>query len=238
MKKLILPAVLVMLALFTTHLSPLMAAEGNADFEDEANFDVYNAGNGKIHVKVLLFSERGYDYNAGRGQNQGLGNSPAATCQATGCRLHTKRVSDNSEAIYLHYWADNYYNNTVYGSWQHAGHVMGIPTLISPLYNNDGSLSVYHNRVKAHHVGLCGEPCSQFAWRFLYTHDKSWGTYDTPTKDPLYGNFYLVEATWKPRRVRGLSITGSYGHNDGTLLGESNGAMLTLRYSGWLNSTH
>ena len=112
MKKLILPAVLVLLALFTTHLSPLKAAEGNADFEDEANFDVYNAGNGKIHVKVLLFSERGYDYNAGRGQNQGLGNSPAATCQATGCRLHTKRVSDNSEAIYLHYWADNYYNNT------------------------------------------------------------------------------------------------------------------------------
>ena len=145
---------------------------------------------------------------------------------------HTLTVTDQVSA------RDDYYNNTVYGSWQHSGYVMGIPTLISPLYNNDGSLSVYHNRVKAHHVGLCGEPCSQFSWRFLYTHEKSWGTYKYPTVDPLYGNFYLVEATWKPRRVRGLSITGSYGHNDGTLLGESNGAMLTLRYSGWLNSTH
>ena len=82
------------------------------DFENENNYDVYNAGNGKIHVKVLLFSERGYDHNAGRGLNQHLGNDPATTCQATGSRLHTKRVSDNVEAIYLHYWADNYYNNT------------------------------------------------------------------------------------------------------------------------------
>ena len=111
MKKLLLPAVLL-LSIFTSHLSPLRAAEANVDFENENNYDVYNAGNGKIHVKVLLFSERGYDHNAGRGLNQHLGNDPATTCQATGSRLHTKRVSDNVEAIYLHYWADNYYNNT------------------------------------------------------------------------------------------------------------------------------
>ena len=111
MKKLILPAVLVLLAIFTSHLSPLMAAEANVDFENENNYDAYAAGNGKIHVKVLLFSERGYDHNAGRGNNQSLGNDPAPTCQATGSRLHTKRVSGGEEAIYLHYWADNYYNN-------------------------------------------------------------------------------------------------------------------------------
>ena len=110
MKKLIW-AVLVLLTIFTSHLSPLMAAEANVDFENENNFDAYNAGNGKIHVKVLLFSERGYDHNAGRGNNQSLGNNPAPTCQATGSRLHTKRVSGGEEAIYLHYWADNYYNN-------------------------------------------------------------------------------------------------------------------------------
>ena len=61
MKKLILPAVLVLLTIFTSHFSPLMAAEANVDFENENNFDAYSAGNGKIHVKVLLFSERGYD---------------------------------------------------------------------------------------------------------------------------------------------------------------------------------
>ena len=63
-------------------------------------------------MKVFIFSERGYDYNAGRGNNQGLGNNPDPTCDATGSRLHTKNVNTGAEAIYLHYWADNYYNNT------------------------------------------------------------------------------------------------------------------------------
>ncbi|MBP5484409.1 MAG: hypothetical protein J6X76_00845, partial [Bacteroidaceae bacterium] len=75
-------------------------------------------------------------------------------------------------------------------------------------------------------------------WRFLYTHEKSLGTYKQPTTDPLYGDFFLLEATWRPRFARGLSFTGSYGHNGGDLLGSSDGGMLTVRYSGWLNSTH
>ena len=90
----------------------LRSAEANADFENESNFDAYCAGNGKIHVKVLIFSERGYDHNAGRGNNQSLGNEPDATPHATGSRMHTKLVSNNASAIHLHYWADNYYNNT------------------------------------------------------------------------------------------------------------------------------
>ena len=112
MKRFILSAAVVLLSVFSIHYSPLMAAEANADFENENNFDAYSAGNGKIHVKVLIFSERGYDYNAGRGNNQRLVNDPAPTCDATGSRLHTKRLSNNAEAVYLHYWADNYYNNT------------------------------------------------------------------------------------------------------------------------------
>jgi hypothetical protein len=115
---------------------------------------------------------------------------------------------------------------------------MGVPLIISPLYNDDGSLRTRHNRVKGHHIGLAGSPCSQLSWRFLYTHEKSLGTYLNPTIDPLYGDFFLLEATWRPRFARGLSITGSYGHNGGDLLGQSDGGMLTLRYSGWLNSTH
>lgn len=69
---------LVMLLCFPV---ALLAAEANADFENENNYDAYCAGNGKIHIKVLIFSERGYDHNAGRGNNQSLGNEPAATLQ-------------------------------------------------------------------------------------------------------------------------------------------------------------
>jgi hypothetical protein len=32
-------------------------------------------------------------------------------------------------------------------------------------------------------------------------------------------------------------MTASYGHNDGNLLGTSNGAMLTVKFNGWLNRT-
>ena len=112
MKKLILLATFMLLAPLALPLSIVYAAEGNSDFENEGNYDVYSAGNGKIHVKVFLFSERGYDYNAGRGQNQYLGNLPAPTCKATGSRIHTKLLKNDQEAIYIHYWADNYYNNT------------------------------------------------------------------------------------------------------------------------------
>ena len=133
---------------------------------------------------------------------------------------------------------DNYYNHAIYGAWQHAGYVMGNPLLISPLYNGDNTIHVYHNRVKAHHLGLSGTPCRGLSWRFIYTHEKSLGTYAEPTTDPLYGDFFLLEATWSPRQVRGLSITGAYGHNGGDLLGSSDGVMLTVKWSGLLNSTY
>ena len=112
MRKLFLLAIMVLFVPFATHVTILNAAEANVDFENEGNFDVYSAGSGKIHVKVFLFSERGYDYNAGRGQNQHLGNNPDPICHATGSRIHTKLLKNDQEAIYIHYWADNYYNNT------------------------------------------------------------------------------------------------------------------------------
>ena len=53
MKKLILPAVLVLLAIFTSHLSPLMAAEANVDFENENNYDAYAAGNAVNFTSII-----------------------------------------------------------------------------------------------------------------------------------------------------------------------------------------
>ena len=112
MKKLLLFAAMMLLSFFVPQFSPVRAAEGDYDFENENNFDAYNAGNGKIHVKVLIFSERGYDYNAGRGNNQHLGNDPDPICEATGSRLHTQLTTGaETQTIQMHYWGDNYYNN-------------------------------------------------------------------------------------------------------------------------------
>lgn len=139
---------------------------------------------------------------------------------------------------------DNYYNNHIYGSWQHAGNVMGCPLIISPLYNNlnlvpgydnTGSLRIKHNRIIAHHVGLQGNPLNDLSYRIIYTYEKSWGTYLEPVADPMTGHFILVEAKYNPHQVRGLEAVLSYGHNGGNLLGKSDGVMLTVAYSGLLN---
>ena len=128
---------------------------------------------------------------------------------------------------------DNYYNNSNYGAWQHAGFVMGNPTLISPLYNN-GSISVLHSRIQAHHVGVKGDPAENISWRILYTHEKSLGTYHSPVTDPVYGDFLLIEASYRFKCIPELGLTLAYGHNGGGLLGKGDGALLTVSWDGWI----
>lgn len=149
----------------------------------------------------------------------------------SGCIYHdaTSTIPDQISAM------DNYYNNGIYTGWHHAGFAIGSPLLISPIYNNN-NIYFFHNRVVAHHLGLNGHPCKEVDWRLLYTHQKSWGTYDTPLLDPLKANYLLAEVGYSPCKIPGLRVRASYGMNQGKLLGNSHGAMLTVAYSGWINS--
>lgn len=160
-----------------------------------------------------------------------------STMHQSGPIYHDK-TEENSQQISAR---DEYYNNHIYGSWQTGGFVMGNPLLLSPIYNNyfghTGKLSLLHNRVRFHHIGLMGRPASEWSWRFLYTHQYSLGTYMSPVYEPCSANYVLFETTYSPKWCRGLSMTASYGHNDGNLLGNSNGAMLTVRFNGWINRT-
>ena len=136
---------------------------------------------------------------------------------------------------------DSYYNNHVYGSWQHGGFVMGNPVILSPMYNEymgmNGFLNNYFNRVNAHHVGIKGNPSDRLSWRMLYTYEKNLGAYDHPVKDPLKGHFLLMEAVYKLKQIKGLSIAAAYGHNHGSLLGKANSAMLTVSWDGWIRKS-
>lgn len=127
---------------------------------------------------------------------------------------------------------DNYYNNHIYGAWQHAGFVMGNPLLLSPLYSKTGSLSVLHNRIRAHHIGLSGNPADGVSWRVLVTTEKSYGTYNQPLRHPMRGTYCLAEASYRPHFAKGLCATVAYARNGGELLGKSNGAMISLVYTG------
>lgn len=129
---------------------------------------------------------------------------------------------------------DNYYNHNLYGAYQHAGHIMGNPLLLSPIYNNDGRIYSYDNRILAHHFGISGHPHTDVNYRILFTHEKSLGTYNMPHSNPLYGNFLLVEATYRPHQINGLGICASYAQNGGKLLGRSKGGMITISYNGWI----
>ncbi len=154
------------------------------------------------------------------------------------------RTTDQSGSIYHDHTAivpdqlssvDNYYNHGTYTGWHHAGYAMGNPLLISPIYNVGSEISFLHNRIKANHFGVCGQPTSYLGYRILFTHERSLGTYTVPLTDPLCGNYLLVEATYTPTQVQGLGITLDYGQNSGDLLGTSKGCMLTVSYSGWIN---
>lgn len=136
---------------------------------------------------------------------------------------------------------DEYYNNHIYGAWQMSGFVLGNPLIFSPIYNsyfgNAGNLSPSHNRVRVHHIGLEGQPSSEWKWRALYTHHFSLGTYISPVYNPSSANYILLETTYRPNWCVGLSISAAYGHNNGSLIGASNAAMLTIGFDGWLNRT-
>lgn len=136
---------------------------------------------------------------------------------------------------------DDYYRNHIYGAWQMGGFVLGNPLILSPIYNDyfgsKGSFQPLHNRLQIHHLGIMGNPSEEWSWRAMYTHQYSLGTYNQPTLDPCYANYLLLEASYMPRWAKGLTMTVSYGQNNGNLLGCSNGAMLTLNFNGWLNRT-
>ena len=127
---------------------------------------------------------------------------------------------------------DDYYNHGLYGAYQHAGFVMGSPLIISPRYNDDNKINCYDNRITAYHIGIKGDPTPELAYRVLYTHEKSWGSYKSPRPNPVEADFMLAEINYAPRKLQGLSITASYGQDWGRLIGSNKGAMLTIAYRG------
>lgn len=129
---------------------------------------------------------------------------------------------------------DNYYNHMVYGAWQHWGMNVGNPLIISPAYNESHQVAVNHNRIRAIHLGVSGDLAKSIHYCILYTHMRSWGTYDVPLTDTKYNDFVLAELTFRPQRLKGWSVTGALGMNRGDLLQKSTGGALSIKKEGIL----
>ena len=127
---------------------------------------------------------------------------------------------------------DNYYNHYLYGAWQYLGMGMGNPLITGPAYNKDHSITFRSNRVKAHHLGISGQPSSEWGYRMLISFARHWGTYENPLDKQRKQFSSLYEATYTPKWIQGWSTSVALGLDRGNYLGNSTGGMLTIRKTG------
>lgn len=134
---------------------------------------------------------------------------------------------DHSKYISSHICGlDHYYNHHIFTGWQHWGQVIGNPLYRSPLYNNDGDISVENNRFVAWHLGVSGEPTSQLSYRVLATYQTGYGTYSNPIYPKQHQGYVLAEGIYKFNN--GWSIKGGIGFDFGKLTGDNSGIQLTI----------
>lgn len=129
---------------------------------------------------------------------------------------------------------DEYYNHTIYTGWQHWGMGIGNPLIISPIYNNNGSIQFYGNRLIGHHLGIMGQPFKQLGYRALFSYTRNWGTYCNPFDDVRRGANAMLELTYSPSCIKGFQTSLAVGIDRGSLPGKSTGAMLTIKKTGIL----
>lgn len=140
---------------------------------------------------------------------------------------HGPQISDQISGL------DNYYNHYLYPGWQHWGQVLGNPLYRSPLYNENGDISVANNRFMAFHLGVGGSLATSLHYRLLASYQQALGTYAQPFLAPQ-NNFYgLAEAAYDCRgRWQGWHIKLGWGLDAGPTLGNQTGWQVTLTKTG------
>lgn len=129
------------------------------------------------------------------------------------------------------YGRANYYYNSSYPSYHHYGMGIGTPLVYAPLYNADHTLYMTNNRMRAHHLGIEGQPTDEWNYRFLYTLVTTWGSYTDPLTDPLTTQSMLVETTWSPRQWRSWKVTLALAGDRGGWMGNNVGTEIEIAKS-------
>lgn len=128
--------------------------------------------------------------------------------------------------------SDNYYNHGHYQGWQYYGSTLGHPFLYGPMYNLDDSNEIKSTRVRSNHLGVLGNPSSEWNWRILASFVRHWGRYNKPLDKQRKQFSGLAEVTYQPKWTDGWSLSVSLGLDRGNYLGNNTGGMLTLRNTG------
>ena len=142
----------------------------------------------------------------------------------------------------VNYWKDplvgkdNYYNNSIYQSWQHGGMALCNPHHLSPVYADIPTMNMPYTRIRSHHIGFEGTPTSQIGYRFMGSYTKHWGTYDDPLPHPQSQLSLMAEVSYTPVRWTGWQFTGAVALDRSPLIGNNAGTLLTLRKQGFIKN--
>lgn len=139
---------------------------------------------------------------------------------------HTPQIPDQISG------GDNYYNHGLYQGWQNYGMAMGNALFASPLYNKRHSLQFTANRFRATHLGILGTPLPSLRYRLLYSHLKTWGTYENPLPEVEYRHHFLLEGTYT--FSNGWQAKAAMAFDRGASWGNTAGAQLSIQKTGLL----
>jgi hypothetical protein len=123
---------------------------------------------------------------------------------------------------------DNYYVHGEYPNWQTYGMIIGSPMALSPIYNKNGRLEIYNNRVTAYHLGWSGAPADWLVYRAMVTKMNGWGTYGLPYTHVKHSTSCLLEVGVKPHRWKEWQFTASGALDRGGLYGDNVGLMVGI----------
>ena len=124
--------------------------------------------------------------------------------------------------------ADNNYWHHTYNGWFNYGMMIGTPLVTAPVYNTNGTLGIYNNRVEAFHLGVEGSPLDWLDYRLLLTKSNNWGTYSTPFTEIKENTSGLIELTFSPKSLKRWSLTASFAFDKGELYSNNYGGMITI----------
>ena len=129
---------------------------------------------------------------------------------------------------------DYYYNHYFFQSWQHWGMSVCNPHLLSPQYNENGSMSMPYTRIRSFHVGAEGQPYEEWSYRIMGSYTRHWGSFVDPLVNIEGVSTAMLEVAYKPARIQGWQFIGAIASDYSNLIGTNVGGMISIRKTGFL----
>lgn len=124
---------------------------------------------------------------------------------------------------------DNYYNHMFYNSYTQYGMTPGNALIPSPIYNRDGFTAYRDNRIKAWHLGICGEITDRLSYIVKGSYREGWGTYDMP----LVTKHYSFDAMFQGMYNLGpWQFSAAYAFDKGNIYGDCSTFNFKIGYHG------